>query len=365
LLICAGNSTFGQFELSVKVFGEDLEGRPLVKEQHFEKNQHHQNSFIMVIIIGSGPIGLATAIELKRRGVESLIIERGCLVNSIYNYPVNMTFFSTSERLEIGDIPFISHGPKPTRKEALEYYRRAAEHYRLDVKLYEEVKEVKGKDGNFEVVTSKGSYKGEKVVLATGFYGQENPMKVPGEELPKVMHYYDEPHRYAWLNVLVVGGGNSAVDVALETWRCNANVTMVVKYGELKASVKYWVKPDIENRIKEGAIKAYFNSEVVEIREGEADIRTPDGKVTITNDFVLAMTGYRPHFDLMEKLGIELTDDDVRMPVYNDQTLETNRKGLYVAGVVCGGMDTSRLFIENTRIHAEHIAGDIKKKLAG
>ncbi len=317
----------------------------------------------MVIIIGSGPIGLATAIELKRRGIESTIIERGCLVNSIYNYPVNMTFFSTSERLEIGDIPFISHGPKPTRKEALEYYRRAAEHYELNVKLYEEVREVNGEDGRFEVITSKGSYSADKVVLATGFYGQENPMKVPGEDLPKVMHYYDEPHRYAWQNVLVVGGGNSAVDVALETWRCNANVTMVVKYSELKASVKYWVKPDIENRIEEGAIKAHFNSEVLEIRSDEVDIRTAEGEVTIPNDFVLAMTGYRPHFGLMKKLGIELTDDDVQMPVYSEQTLETNREGLYVAGVVCGGMDTSRLFIENTRIHAEHIAEDIGKKL--
>jgi thioredoxin reductase (NADPH) len=317
----------------------------------------------MVIIIGSGPIGLATAIELKQRGIDSLIIERGCLVNSIYNYPVNMTFFSTSERLEIGNIPFISHGPKPTRKEALEYYRRSAEHFELNVKLYEEVKEVNGDDGSFEVITSKGRYSAKKVVLATGFYGQENPMKVPGEDLPKVMHYYDEPHRYAWQNVLVVGGGNSAVDVALETWRCKANVTMVVRYGELKPSVKYWVKPDIENRIKEGAIKAHFNSEVLEIRESEIDIKTPDGIVTIENDFVLAMTGYRPHFGLMRKLGIDLTDDEVQMPVYNDKTLETNRNGLYVAGVVCGGMDTSRLFIENTRIHAEHIAGDIEGKI--
>jgi thioredoxin reductase (NADPH) len=317
----------------------------------------------MVIIIGSGPIGLATAIELKKRGIASLIIERGCLVNSIYNYPVNMTFFSTSERLEIGNIPFISHGPKPTRKEALEYYRRAAEHYKLDIKLYEKVQEVKGKDGDFEVITEKGSYKADKVVLATGFYGQENPMKIPGEELPKVLHYYDEPHRYAWQNVLVVGGGNSAVDAALETWRCNAGVTMVVKYPELKPSVKYWVKPDIENRIKEGSISAHFSSEVLEIRDDEVDIRTPDGKVTIKNDFVLAMTGYRPHFGLMKKLGIKLTDDEVQIPVYNDKTLETNRKGLYVAGVVCGGMDTSRLFIENTRIHAEHIAGDIERRI--
>lgn len=317
----------------------------------------------MVIIIGSGPIGLATAIELKQKGIPSKIIERGCLVNSIYNYPINMTFFSTSDRLEIGNIPFISHGPKPTRKEALEYYRRAAEHYDLDVNLYEEVTAVEGSDGSFTVTTDKGSYKAEKVVLATGFYGQENLMNVPGENLSKVLHYYDEPHRYAWQNVLVVGGGNSAADAALETYRTGANVSILVKYPTLKPTIKYWVKPDIDNRIKNEEITGYFNSEVLEIREKEVDIQTPEGKKTIPNDFVLAMTGYRPHFGLMKKLGIELTDDEVKMPVYNDKTLETNRKGLYVAGVVCGGMDTSRLFIENTRIHAEHIAGDIEKKV--
>lgn len=317
----------------------------------------------MVVIIGSGPIGLATAIELKKRDIESLIIERGCLVNSIYNYPINMTFFSTSDRLEIGDIPFISHGPKPTRKEALEYYRRTAEHYNLNVKLYEEVTGVKGKNGSFQVATDKGSYKAEKVVLATGFYGRENPMNIPGEDLPKVLHYYDEPHRYAWQNVLVVGGGNSAADAALETWRCNANVSVLVKHDTLKPSIKYWVKPDIDNRIKEGSITGYFNSQVLEIRESEVDIKTPEGIKTIPNDFVLAMTGYRPHFDLMMKLGIDLTEDKTMMPVYNEKSLETNREGLYVAGVVCGGMDTSRLFIENTRIHAEHIAEDIQKKI--
>lgn len=315
----------------------------------------------MVIIIGAGPIGLATAIELERKGIASKVIDRGCLVNSIYNYPTNMTFFSTSERLEIGNIPFISHGPKPTRKEALEYYRRAAEHYDLDINLYETVEAVVGSDGDFTVKTDKGSYPAKKVVLATGFYGQEKKMNVPGEELPKVLHYYDEPHRYAWQNVLVVGGGNSAVDAALETWRCGADVSVLVRYSALKESVKYWVKPDIENRIKEGSITGYFNSEVLEIRKDEVDIQTPNGKKTLKNDFVLAMTGYQPHFGLMKKLGIELTDDDVKMPVYNEKTLGTNRKGLYVAGVVCGGMDTSRLFIENTRVHAEHIASDIEK----
>jgi thioredoxin reductase (NADPH) len=317
----------------------------------------------MVVIIGAGPIGLATAIALKKRDIQSLIIDRGCLVNSIYHYPVNMTFFSTSDRLEIGNIPFISHGPKPTRSEALEYYRRTAEHYELDVKLYETVEEVRGNDCNFEVVTTKGRYKADKVVIATGFYGQENKLGVPGEDLPKVLHYYDEPHRYAWQNVLVIGGGNSAVDAALETYRANANVTIIVRKDKLKDSVKYWVKPDIENRIKEGSIKGYFNSEVLEIREDEADLNTPDGKITLPNDFVLAMTGYKPHYGLMEKLDIDLTEDDFKMPVYEEESLETNRKGIYVAGVVCGGMDTSRLFIENSRIHADQIAADIEEKL--
>ena len=317
----------------------------------------------MVTIIGAGPIGLAVSIELKKRGIPSVIIERGALVNSIFHYPTNMTFFSTSDKLEIGNIPFISHGTKPTRQEALEYYRRTAEHYDLDIRLYEEVNEVNGKDGSFEISTDKGSYSSNKVVLATGFYGQENLMNIPGEDLPKVTHYYDEPHRYAWQNVLVVGAGNSAVDAALETYRCNANVSILVRESILKPTIKYWVKPDIENRIKEGSITAYFNSELLEIQESVAVLQTPGGNITIPNDFVLAMTGYHPHFGLMKKMGIELTNDEKKMPVYDEKSLETNRKGLYVAGVVCGGMDTSSLFIENTRIHADHIAGHIEKNL--
>lgn len=317
----------------------------------------------MVVIIGAGPIGLATSIALQNRGIESLIIDRGCLVNSIYNYPVNMTFFSTSDRLEIGNIPFISHGPKPTRKEALEYYRRCAEHYDLNVKLYETVETVHGEDGDYQVVTDKNTYPAQKIVVATGFYGQERKMNVPGEELDKVLHYYDEPHRYAWQHVLVVGGGNSAADAALETYRSGANVSVLVRHDTLKETIKYWVKPDIDNRIKEGSIKGYFNSEVLEIREKEVDIKTQEGIKTIPNDFVLAMTGYKPHYGLMNKLNIELTDDEVKMPVHKEDSLETNRAGMYVAGVVCGGMDTSRLFIENTRVHADHIAKDIEQKL--
>ena len=318
---------------------------------------------VMVIIIGAGPIGLATGIQLKRKGIPFRIIERGCLVNSLYHYPTNMTFFSTSDRLEIGDIPFISHGSKPTRSEALEYYRRAAEHYKLPINLYESVKKIEGEDGNFTVVTDKDSYKAKKVVVATGFYGTANKMNVPGEDLPKVKHYYDEPHPYAWQNVLVIGAGNSGVDVALECFRANANVTMAVRYGEIKKSVKYWVKPDIENRIKFGEVNAYFNTTVKEIREKDVVLDTPKGEVTVENDFVLAMTGYHPNYDLMNALGIELTNDEKCMPVHEEKSLETNRKGMYVAGVVCGGMDTSRLFIENSRVHADQIAEHIAASL--
>ncbi|MGK7370815.1 MAG: YpdA family putative bacillithiol disulfide reductase [Candidatus Halalkalibacterium sp. M3_1C_030] len=315
----------------------------------------------MVIIIGAGPIGLATAIALKEKGIKTKIIERGCVVNSIYNYPKDMTFFSTSERLEIGGVPFISHGPKPTRREALEYYRRTSEHHELDIHVYEEVQSVEGSDGDFTVSTDKDSYEADKVVVATGFYDIAKKMNIPGEELDKVTHYYDEAHPYAWQDVLVIGGGNSAVDAALETFRTNANVTLAVRKPHIKESVKYWVKPDIENRIKNNEIRAFFNTEVKEIKPGEVVLDTPEGEVTIANDFVLAMTGYKPNFSLMTKFGIELTDDKKKMPVFDEDTLETNRKGVYVAGVVCGGMDTSSLFIENTRVHANHIANHIER----
>src|SRR5690625_237620 len=318
----------------------------------------------MVTIIGAGPIGLATGIELKRRGIEHRIVDRGSLVHSIYNYPVNMTFFSTLDRLEIGNVPFISHGSKPTRAEALEYYRRAAEHHELNIHLYEEVTGLEGEDGDFTVITDKESYPSEKVVLATGFYGVPNMMSIPGEELPKVTHYYKEPHPYAWQKVLVIGAGNSAVDVALETWRAGADVTMAVREEAIEETVKYWVRQEIESRLNAGEIKGYFYTEVSGIREKEVDLLSPDGPLTIENDFVLAMTGYVPHFDLMSSMGIELSQDEKKEPVYNRETLETNRRGLYVAGVVCGGMDTRSLFIENTRVHASQIADDIKNKLA-
>lgn len=317
----------------------------------------------MVIIIGAGPIGLATGIQLKRRNIPFQIIEKGCLVNSLFNYPTNMTFFSTSDRLEIGDVPFISHGAKPTRSEALEYYRRVSESFELPINLYETVLSVDGEAGDFTVRTDKDEYKATKIVVATGFYGSANMMDVPGEDLPKVKHYYDEPHPYAWQKVLVVGGGNSAVDAALECYRANAEVTMAIRYDTIKPTVKYWVKPDIENRIKNKEVQAYFNSTIKEITKHTVVLNTTDGEVTIENDFVLAMTGYHPNYDLMEKLGIELTEDEKCMPVYEENSLETKRTGMYVAGVVCGGMDTSRLFIENSRVHADQIAEHIEKSL--
>ncbi len=317
----------------------------------------------MVIIIGAGPIGIATGVELKKKGIPHRIIERGCLVNSIFNYPTNMTFFSTSERLEIGGVPFISHDHKPTRKEALEYYRRVTESYDLSVNLYEEVRDVTGRDGHFTVQTDRDTYDAGKIVIATGFYGQAKMMGVPGEELPKVKHYYDEPHPYAFQDILVVGGGNSGVDAALETYRCSANVTMALRKEKLDDSVKYWVKPDIENRIEEGSITAYFNTEVKQIKEREVILDTPGGEKTISNDFVLAMTGYQPNFDLLDQLGVQYRVEEECIPVFDDDSLETNREGIYVAGVICGGKDTSRLFIENTRVHAKQIADNIEANL--
>ena len=313
----------------------------------------------MVIIIGAGPIGLATGIELKKRSIPFLIIERGCLVQSLYNYPINMSFFSTSDKLEIGGIPFISHGFKPSRSEALEYYRRAAQYYDLPIHLYEAVLEVNGSNRVFTVTTNKNEYHASKIVIATGFYGTPNKMGIPGENLSKVQHYYKEAHPYVGQKVLVVGAGNSGVDVALECFRSGAEVSMAIRYSQVKPTVKYWVKPDIENRIEKKEITAYFNSEVIEIRDDEVDLSTPDGPITIQNDFVFAMTGYRPNYALLDRLGIEYSADEACIPVYDEQHLETNRKGIYVAGVVCAGKKTSTLFIENSRVHAEQIATHI------
>lgn len=308
-----------------------------------------------VIIIGAGPIGLACGIEAKKNGLSYLILEKGCLVNSLYNYPTNMTFFSTSERLEIGDVPFISHGVKPTRTEALEYYRRVKDSWKLNVNIYEKVEKLEKVDSLFTVTSNKQVYEAKYVIISTGFFDYPNLMNIPGEELEKVKHYYIEPHPYAYQNILIVGAGNSAVDVALETFRRGANVTLVVRGDSLEKNVKYWVRPDIENRIKEGEIKAYFNSTLEEITADEVILKTPSGNVKIKNDFVMAMTGYQPDFKFLSEMGILFSDDDERIPIYNEDNYETNIDKLFLAGVVCGGMKTGKWFIENSRIHAPKI----------
>lgn len=313
-----------------------------------------------IIIIGGGPIGLACALEAKKAGLDYLILEKGCLVNSLYHYPVNMTFFSTSERLEIGGIPFVSNNAKPTRPEALEYYRRVASSRQVNIHLFEEVLEAQPANGLFSVVTTVRTYYAKHLIIATGFYDIPYLLNVPGENLPKVTHYYKDPHFYAFQKVLVVGAHNSAVDAALETWRKGATVTMVIRESAIGERVKYWVKPDIENRIKEGSIKAYFNSTIAAISEHEVEINTPDGVVVVENQWVLAMTGYQPNLAFLSKLGIELSNDEVRKPLYDEDTHETNVKNIYLAGVICGGMNTHRLFIENSREHAEKIVKAIK-----
>lgn len=314
-----------------------------------------------LIIIGAGPIGLACGIEAKKSGKSYRIIDKGCLVNSLFNYPLNMTFFSTSERLEIGGVPFVSQWPKPTRSEALEYYRRVCMSWELTVNLYEEVLQVTTSGEIHSIKTSKDTYQARGVVLALGFYDKPYLLNVPGEDLPKVKHYYDEPHPYFRQRVVVVGAANSAVDVALETWRKGADVTMVVREGSIRESVKYWVKPDIENRIKESSIKAYFNSSITQITHQSVTIQTPEGELSIPNDFVLAMTGYQPPFEFMSSMGINFQQDEAQTPVYNEHTMETNVPGIYLAGVVCGGLRTGKWFIENSRVHAEMILNHLKQ----
>ena len=315
-----------------------------------------------VLIVGAGPIGLACGIEAEKHGLNYLIVEKGVLTNSLFNYPVNMTFFSTSEKLEMGNIPFMSINKQPNRPEALEYYRRIAKHYQLKINLYEEIIKLTQLDEGFKVVSSKNTYLTEKIVLATGFYDLPNLMNVPGEDLPKVTHYYKEPWPYIGQKVIVVGGGNSGVDVALETWRKGAEVTLVIKEAQIDQTVKYWVLPDIENRIKEGSIKAYFNSTIKEIKEDEVIIETPEGQEALPNDFVLAMTGYRPNYALLDQLGVKLTLDEKRRPCFDDSSQESNIPGLYLAGVVCGGLNTREFFIENTIDHARAIFEDIMLK---
>jgi thioredoxin reductase (NADPH) len=317
-----------------------------------------------LIIIGGGPIGLACGIEAQKANLNYLILEKGALTNSIYNYPVNMTFFSTSDRLEMAGIPFMSVGAKPTRTEALEYYRRVFFHFKLKINLYEAVERLEKESDLFEIHTNKGSYRSRKIVLATGFYDLPNLMNVPGEDLPNVLHYYKEPWPFINQKVLVVGGANSAVDAALETWRKGAEVSMVLLSDEVDENVKYWVRPDIMNRIKEGSIKAFTRSKIKEIKEKEVVIQTPEGDVIIENDWVLAMTGYKPNFSLLDQLGVELSLDEKRQPCYDQTNQESNVPGVYLAGVVCGGLNTREFFIENSIVHAEAIVKDIKSKMS-
>ena len=317
-----------------------------------------------VIIIGSGPIGIACALECKNYKLKYLVIEKGCLVNSIYNYPQNMTFFSTSEKLEIGNIPFVCSNSKPTRNEALEYYRRVAKVASLQINLFEEVVTVIEQQNNscsYLVETNKRNYCTKNIIICTGFHDFPYLLNVPGESLSKVTHYYKDPHFYAFQNVIVVGANNSAVDAALETWRKGANVTMVIQTEEIGKRVKYWARPDIINRIEEGSIKSYFNSNVEEIKEHSVIIKTPQGIINIPNDWVIAATGYQPNLSFLEKIGINLSDDEIKKPYYNEVTHESNKKGIYLAGVICGGMNTHSLFIENSIEHATKIVTEIVK----
>ena len=315
-----------------------------------------------IIIIGAGPIGIACALECKKRNWNYLVIEKGALTNSLFNYPLNMTFFSTSEKLEIDNIPFISNNPKPTRNEALEYYRRVVTSNQLNIKLYEEVSTIKKINDDFNIETSKNQYKAKKVIIATGFYDIPNLLNVPGEDLPKVFHYYKEAHPFTLQNIAVVGASNSSVDAALEIYRKGGNVTMIVRGESIGERVKYWVRPDILNRIEEGSIKAYFNSEITKIEEHQIKIKTPEGQITLPNDYVIALTGYQPNFKFLDQAGIKFSEDKKHIPNYNPDTMESNVEGLYLAGVICGGMETHKWFIENSRIHAKLIAEDIASK---
>src|SRR5579862_7952145 len=321
-----------------------------------------------VLVIGAGPTGMACAIEAQRAGFRSVLVDKGCLCNSIFHYPSHMTFFTTPELLEIGDIPFPSPNQKPNRNEALEYYRKVAEHYELDIRQYRLVESVSGSDGDFSVLTKdrfgrEEVYRTRKLIVATGYYDLPNYLDIPGEELPKVHHYYDDPHPYYDQDVVVIGGKNSAAIAALELWRHGARVTLVHRGPGISPSVKYWIKPDIENRIKAGQVNAYFNSTVREITLDHVVLTTPEGGVTLPNDYVFALTGYHPDFEFLCSLGVKLSGEADKKPIVDRQTLESNVPGIYLAGVLIAGMRTSEIFIENGRFHGQLIAADLKHKL--
>lgn len=322
-----------------------------------------------VLVIGAGPTGLACGIEAQKAGFKAVVIDKGCVVNSLFNYPSNMTFFTTPELLEIGDIPFSSANQKPTRQEALEYYRKVAEHYHLPIHQYQKVETVSGSDGEFQVTTSDRlgriyDYQARKLIVATGYYDLPNYLGIPGEDLPKVFHYYRESHPFFDTDVLVIGGKNSAAIASLDFWRHGARVTLVHRGAKMHNHVKYWILPDIENRIKNGDVTAYFNTSVQEIAADHAVLDTPDGPLSVRNDFVFALTGYHPDYDFLRAMGIELSSEQCR-PVCDPITLESNVPGIYVAGVIVAGSRTNEIFIENGRFHGQQIAAHLKLKLGG
>lgn len=322
-----------------------------------------------VLVVGAGPTGLACAIEAQRAGMRTVLVDKGCLCNSLFHYPSNMTFFTTPELLEIGDMPFSSPNQKPSRNEALEYYRKVAEHYQLEMRLYQTVSSLTGEDGDFVITTidrfaRQRVYAVRKVILATGYYDLPNYLEVPGEDLPKVLHYYHDPHPYYDQQVVVIGGKNSAAIAALDLWRHGAHVTLVHRGEAMHHHVKYWVLPDINNRIKNGEVTAYFSSSVTSISEDSVELLTPQGAVTLANNYVFALTGYHPDFDFLAAIGVRMEGKD-RCPACDPQSLESNIPGLYLAGVIVAGMRTNEIFIENGRFHGRQIARDIEAKLAG
>jgi thioredoxin reductase (NADPH) len=321
-----------------------------------------------LLVIGAGPTGMACAIEAQRAGFTAVLVDKGCLTNSLFHYPAHMTFFTTPELLEIGDMPFSSPNQKPTRSEALEYYRKVAEHYALDVRQYETVERVTGLDGDFTVHTidrfdRSRQLRARKLAIATGYYDLPNYLDIPGEDLSKVKHYYHEPHPYFGLDVLVIGGKNSAAIAALDLWRHGARVTLVHRRTEMHRHVKYWILPDINNRIKNGEITAYFSSTVAKITEDDVTLAAPQGAVTLPNHFVFALTGYHPDFAFIEGLGVKLDETNARCPICDPATLESNVPGIYLGGVIVAGERTNEIFIENGRFHGKLIAEDLKRKL--